>query len=85
MPFEYQEPESYWDDMDWAREHSTELHRQFENQWVAIVDKQIVAHDPDPAVVERIACERTGNPVREIVIRFIEDSGAILGENPIVL
>jgi|Deesub1362A_J573_1020465.scaffolds.fasta_scaffold12588_2 hypothetical protein len=76
------EPQSYWDDLEWAREHSTELHRKYEDPdggivWLAIVNKEVVAHGPNLAEVERIAAERTGKPIKEIAIKFIESGAAI--------
>lgn len=52
-------PQSYWDNSRWAAEHATELHKQYENVWVAIVDQQAVASGPNPVRVREIAARKT--------------------------
>jgi hypothetical protein len=65
-------PQSYWDDLNWAREHSTELHPQFEGVCVAIVDKRVVAWGSNLAPVEKEAAKKTGKRPEEIPVKFIE-------------
>jgi len=36
-------PKEYWDDNNWANEHLGEISQSYPNQWVAIVDKTVVA------------------------------------------
>ncbi len=60
----------YWEDSDWALEHSSEISRKYPNQWVAIADKKVVAAGKDGSEVERIAIEKMGK--REFVIIFAE-------------
>jgi len=72
----------YWDDLRWAREHSTELHRRYGDPaggivWLAIVDKEVVAAGPNLAEVERAAVKKSGKPAEEIPITFVESSAAI--------
>ena len=65
-----------WRDINWCREHSQELHDNYERMWVAIYDQQVVAADKNPRVVEKIVLEKTGVSRKEIHIRYVEDSKA---------
>jgi len=79
-----QEPQRYWDDLRWAREHSAELYRRFGadspedgNIWIAIFNQEVVAAGPNLAEVERIAAEKTDRPPEEIPVKFIASAAAI--------
>jgi hypothetical protein len=76
-------PQSYWDDLSWAREHSTELHQQFKGVWIAIVDKTVVAWGTNLARVEKEAAKKTGKRPEEIPVKFIERAAAIYGQNQV--
>jgi hypothetical protein len=67
------------EDLDWAGEHGTELRQQFEDVWVAIVNKQVVAWGPNLAKVERAAARKTGKRPEEIAVKFIEGGWVIYG------
>lgn len=60
----------YWEDSQWALEHATELSEQYPNQWVAIVNKEVIATGRDGSEVEKITVEKTGR--QEFVIIFAE-------------
>jgi hypothetical protein len=68
-------------DLNWAGEHSTELRQQFEDVWVAIVNKQVVAWGPNLAKVEKEAARKTGKHPSEIAVTFIEGGLIIYGTN----
>ena len=70
---------SYWEDMRWAGEHLAELHRQFENVWIAIVDQQVIAASPSLGKVKKEATRKTGKRPEEITVKFIMSEGAIYG------
>jgi hypothetical protein len=74
-------PQSYWENSRWAAEHATELHKQYENVWVAIADQQVVASGPDPVRVREIAARKTGRSTVEIAVEFIESAGAVYGQD----
>jgi hypothetical protein len=38
---------------DWIEEHLEELLQQYDGQWIAVANQQLIAHDPDPEVVSR--------------------------------
>lgn len=63
-------PKEYWEDSKWANEHFTEIVREYPDQWVAIVDKKVVAAGRTIAEVEKIAIEKTGRD--EFPIYFAE-------------
>jgi hypothetical protein len=53
-------PDEYWEDSKWASEHFGEIVKEYPNQWVAIVDKKVVAAGRTIAEVEKAATEKTG-------------------------
>ena len=53
-------PDEYWEDSKWASEHFSEIVKEYPNQWVAIVDKKVVASGRTIAEVEKAATEKTG-------------------------
>jgi hypothetical protein len=63
-------PIEYWEDSKWASEHFTEIVKEYPNQWVAIVDKKVVAAGRTIAEVEKKATEKTGRD--EFPIYFAE-------------
>ncbi len=65
-----------WRDVKWSREHSQELHDNYERMWVAIYDQQVVASDKKPRIVEKIALEKTRVSRKELYIIYVEDSKA---------
>jgi len=71
-------PQVFWDNFQWATEHSTELHQQYEDVWIAIANHQVVASGLNPVRLREIAAHRTGLRTEEIVVEFIESAGAIL-------
>jgi hypothetical protein len=56
--------------MDWAYANHADLERAYPNQWVAIVDEQVVAAGPDLGEVESQAAEVTDR--FDIAILFVE-------------
>jgi hypothetical protein len=78
------ESQRYWDDMRWAREHSSDLYQEFGEDspyggeiWVAIYDKKVVAWADNLMDAKKIAAERVGVDPREIPVKFIEPIAAI--------
>lgn len=67
----------YLQDLKWAREHHTELLKQYKDQWVAIVDKKIVASGTDLNAVEEDAKKKTKNS--DIPVYFVECGDHIYG------
>lgn len=53
-------PKEYWDDRDWVHEHISEITEQYPNQWIAVVDKQVVAAGKVIAEVRNEAEQKTG-------------------------
>ncbi len=50
-------PTEYWEDSKWVNEHAAEISRQYPNQWVAVVDKAVIAAGRDGAEVEKMATD----------------------------
>lgn len=63
-------PKEYWEDSRWVSEHFSEIAQQYPNQWVAVVDKKVIATGKDGAEVEKITFEKTGR--QEFVIILAE-------------
>lgn len=50
----------YWEDRDWAWEHYAEFVKQYPDQWIAISNKQVVAHSDSIEDVEKQVKAKTG-------------------------
>jgi hypothetical protein len=74
-------PQAYWENSRWGREHSTELHQQYDNVWIAIADKRVVAVGGDPVSVRKTAARKTGRLTTEIAVKFIESGLTVYGES----
>jgi len=63
-------PKEFWDDLDWANNHMDEISAAYPDQWVAIVDRRVVASGPILADVESRAMALTGRT--EFPVLFAE-------------
>jgi hypothetical protein len=71
--------EAFRADRQWAHEHIAELHDQYEEQWVAVVDQQVVAVGPNLSRVEAVAARKTGRNPQDIYVTFLESRFAVYG------
>ncbi len=60
----------FWDDQQWGFQHHSELLPKYKDQWVAIVNKQVVSAGEDLGQVEEEAKQKTGK--KEIPVFFVE-------------
>src|SRR3989338_4272449 len=58
----------FWDDQQWGFQHHQELIRKYKDQWIAIVNKQVVSAGVDLGKVETEAKQKTGK--EEIPVFF---------------
>lgn len=65
----------YWSDLNWAREHHTQLLQHYEDEWVAIYNMQVIAHGPDGARVEKLARQKLGN--KRFPVYFVDSASNI--------
>lgn len=65
----------FWDDLKWGRAHYAELQKRFKDQWVAIVDKQVVSYGKNLRKVEEEARKLTGR--KEVYTTYVESGAAI--------
>lgn len=63
-------PKEFWEDLEWADAHITEISTAYPDQWVAIVDRRVVASGPVLADVESRAMALTGRT--EFPVLFAE-------------
>lgn len=63
----------FWDDFKWGHAHHTELLLEHRDEWVAIMNQQVIAAGTNLAEVQKKAKEKTGTD--EIPVLFI-DCGA---------
>jgi hypothetical protein len=63
----------YLEDLDWAGEHHTELLKKYRNEWVAIYNKQVVAHGHSGKEVKSRARAQAGD---QPVAMYYVDSGS---------
>ena len=63
-------PKEFWEDEGWAYDNYNELVRMYPNQWVAIVNKQVVAAGKDGTEVVAMAKQKTGK--RNFPVIFVE-------------
>ncbi len=40
-------PQAFWENFDWANQHYGELLKLYDNQWVGVYQKKVVASDPN--------------------------------------
>lgn len=67
----------YWEDLNWATDHHSELLPKYANEWVAIYQKKVVAHGTSGEAVENEAERKTGKPEREIPVYYVESGSNI--------
>lgn len=53
-------PKEYWDDHAWVHHHIGELAKTYPNQWIAVVDKKVIAAGKVIAEVRRETEQKTG-------------------------
>ena len=53
-------PDEFWEDKDWAFDNYSEWMKKYPDQWIAVVDRKVVAVGKDIREVERAAEEQTG-------------------------
>ena len=66
------EAEQFWDDMQWGEDNYMELAKKYPEQWVAIVNKQVVASGQSLRDIEMEA-ERKTNKKKEMIPTIFVD------------
>ena len=51
----------FWLDLNWAREHHSTLLKLYRDQWIAVFNKEVIAHGRSGGEVEREAKTKTGS------------------------
>lgn len=63
-------PERFWEDNQWTIDHYDELAHKYADEWVAVVNKTVVASGESIGEVKRKAERKTGE--KHIPVMFIE-------------
>jgi hypothetical protein len=53
-------PKEFWEDAKWAEKHYSELVKKFPDEWVAVVNREVVTAGKDLAKVKEEAKIKTG-------------------------
>lgn len=51
-------PELFWEDSRWIEQHYSELVEKYPDQWIAVVNKRVIAHGKDRAKVKKTTMAR---------------------------
>jgi len=63
-------PKEFWEDAKWVEKHYSELVKKFPDEWVAVVNREVVTSGKDLAKVKEEAKIKTGR--EKIPTIFIE-------------
>ncbi len=63
-------PKEFWEDEDWTYDNYNDLVRMYPDQWVAVVDKKVVAAGKSATEVVELAERKTGR--KEFPVVFVE-------------
>lgn len=67
-------PRRFWEDKEWVFAHYSELLRTYQNMWIAVLNKKIIAASPNLGKVEEIKA-KTGK--KHIPVIFLEDGSHV--------
>ncbi len=68
----------FWQDLRWGEQHHSKFLTQYKDQWVAIMDKKIIASGINLAKVKSDAQRKTGKD--QIPVLFIDCGEHIYGQ-----
>ena len=68
----YPIPKSFWQDEKWAFDHYPELLKRYEDRWVAVVNRRVVAASKSSVKAEEQAKAKTGRQ-SPIAVVFVEN------------
>lgn len=60
----------FLEDLDWAETHHSELLQRYREQWIAVYNKQVVAHGDSLSRVKEEARQKTGR--KHIPVYFVD-------------
>ena len=63
-------PAEYWEDRDWAWDHYAEFIQKYPDQWIAVCNKEVVAHSESIDEIEKVTREKTGKTYFPVI--FVE-------------
>jgi hypothetical protein len=75
-------PPEYEEDFQWALKNMDEIAHNYPDQWVAIVNKQVVAAEKSWGRARRAAEKKTGR--KEFPIFFVEEDMRFYANQPVV-
>ena len=69
----------FWEDLHWGESHHTELLRTYRDEWVAILNKEVISSGINLAKVKEDAQIKTGR--NDIPVLFVDCGQHIYGQN----
>jgi len=69
--------EEFWDDLDWARSNHTQLAKQYPDEWVAVINRKVVAFGKNLKRVKESAMKKFNK--KEIAVFFADCGEHIYG------
>ena len=69
----------FWDDLRWGESHHTELLRTYRDEWVAILNKEVISSGINLAKVKEDAQTKTGRS--DIPVIYVDCGQHIYGQN----
>ena len=69
------EPKEFWDDLKWGRKHYHQLLAKYNDKWVAIVNKKVVASGESIKRIRQEAIKKTGKKHSPLI--FVEDASHV--------
>jgi len=63
-------PKEFWEDEDWAYDNYNDLVKLYPDQWVSIVDRQVIASGKNGTEVIELTERKTGR--NEFPVIFVE-------------
>ena len=78
-------PTRYWEDEKWLEENIVELTRRYPDQWIAVLNRQVVAANRHLGEVNKIAYQREEEVGQgQCVYEFVEGGVRIYAPKPLV-
>lgn len=72
----------FWEDLNWARTHHSQLLARYGDEWIAVYNKQVIAHSPSGEKVEKLARQKLGD--EKFPVYFVDSASNIYAGQPLL-